>query len=275
MDALNHEHQPPGEHDAPIPGAGDEGLKTGTSKDGKNIASQECQCKTLFDLDVFRRFVHPEEIIEVRAMAVDGKKGMVLSGYFDEHEALCKAVKELDKKKHGGIYFTLQVIDPRLIARAYNRLKLGDLTTSDKDVLFYRWLPIDLDPVRPSGVSSSDSELREALRLQGPVTEWIMGEFNLPAPIHAMSGNGGHLLFHLPDWPSNAESKVIIKGMLEEVSSRFSTDKVAIDTTVFNPARIWKLYGTTARKGDEIPANQYREARPHRMSFIDDLGGLS
>ncbi len=275
MDAFNHEHQPPGEPGAPLPGAGDEGLDAGITKDDENIASQNRQCKTLFDLNVFRLFVHPGEIVEVRAMAVDGKKGMVLSGYFDDHEAFCKAAKEVDRKQHGGIYFTLQVIDPRLIARANNRLKIGDLTTSDKDVLFYRWLPIDLDPVRPAGIPSSDSELQAAMDLRNPVTAWITRELGFADPIKAMSGNGGHLLFKLPDWPANPENKDIIKGILEDSSKRFSTDKVKIDTSVFNPARIWKLYGTTARKGDEIPANQYREARPHRLAYIDDLGGLS
>ncbi len=229
---------------------------------------------TLLDGDVYKLFIHPGEIIEVRIMGVDGKKSMVLSGYFDDHEVFARAVREADKRKHGGIYFTLQVIDPRLIARAYNRLKSGDLTTSDKDVLFYRWLPIDLDPVRPAGISASDNELKEAMDLREPVSQWIIEEIGLPAPIKAMSGNGGHLLFTLPDWPVNDKTRDTIKGLLQDVSIRFSTDKVKIDTTVFNPARIWKLYGTTARKGDAVPANQYREARPHRMAYIDDLGGV-
>ena len=48
-----------------------------------------------------------------------------------------------------------------------------------------------------------------------------------------------------------------------------------IDTTVFNPARIWKLYGTTARKGDPVPAGPSREARPHRMAYIDsEIDGI-
>lgn len=238
---------------------------------GTNALLSKPVYKSLLDADVFSVFVRPSEIVEVRHF--DGKR--IFSGYFDDHVAFIGAVKETDRKQHSGIYFTLQVIDPRLIARANNRLKPSDLTTSDKDVLFYRWLPIDLDPVRPSGVSSSDSELKAALDLRDPVTAWIMQEFELPSPIRAMSGNGGHLLFRLPDWPANAESKVIINGMLKEISSRFSTPQVAIDTTVYNPARIWKLYGTTARKGDEIPASSHREARPHRMSYIDDLGGAA
>ena len=42
----------------------------------------------------------------------------------------------------------------------------------------------------------------------------------------------------------------------------FSDDKVHVDKTTFNPARIVKLYGTKACKGDSI------EERPHRWSNI-------
>jgi hypothetical protein len=228
--------------------------------------------KTLFDPDAFGIFVRPGEVVEVRAMGINGKKGMILSGYFDDHAAFINAVQDVDKKQCAGVYFTLQVIDPRLIARAYNRMKQSDLTTSDRDVLYYRWLPIDLDPVRPAGVPSSDSKLRAALDLREPVKKWVMQDLGFSSPIEAMSGNGGHLLFRLPDIPVNDENKNMIKGILEDISSRFSTPQVSIDTKVFNPSRIWKLYGTTARKGDAIPANSYREARPHRMAYIDNLG---
>lgn len=227
------------------------------------------ETKTLLDEDVFRLFFKPGEIVEIRCF--EGK--IVSSGYFDDHGAFCQCVRELEKKQHTGMYFTPQVIDPRLIARSYNRIKQREPTTSDKDVLFYRWFPVDLDPVRPSGISSSDSELRAALELREPVKDWIMREYGFSHPIEAMSGNGGHLLFMLPDWPVNDQNKNIFKLMLEEVSKTFSTERVKIDTSVFNPSRIWKLYGTTARKGDEIPANQFRGARPHRRAYIDNMGG--
>jgi hypothetical protein len=236
--------------------------------------------KTLFDPEVFPIFVKLGEVVEVRILKALGKseawgneyaRGTV-SGYFDDFEAFCRAVKEADKALHGGIYFTLQGIDSRLIARSFNRLKPSDLMTSDNNVRFYRWLPVDLDPERPAGISSSDRELKAALELRDIVAEWIIKEMSFPQPIRAMSGNGGHLLFRLPDLPVNDENKQFIKGTLEGLSERFSSDKVSLDRTSFNPARIWKLYGTAARKGDEVPAGPDREARPYRVSYIDDLG---
>jgi len=232
---------------------------------------------TLCNRIVYDIFYNPGEILEVRIPhaegVVDGKKIKgALSGYSDNFESLCLMSKIIEGLNHDGAYFTLQVIDPRLQGRANNRFKVAGLTTSDSNALFYRFLPLDCDPVRPSGVSSSDSELNEALALRDTVSEWIMENFHFPRPIKAMSGNGGHALFRLPDLPVNEENKAFIKNILEGLARKFNTDKVTIDTSVFNPARIWKLYGTTAQKGDELPANQYREARPHRMAYIEDLG---
>jgi hypothetical protein len=224
---------------------------------------------TLFDRHVFETFVKPGEVVEVRILKA--ARGTV-SGYFDDHGTFCKAIQLADKVVHGGIYFTLQVIDPRLIGRAFNRLKPSDLTTSDNNVLAYRWLPIDLDPVRPAAISSSDAELAQALRLRDLVAEWCMKELAFPRPIRAVSGNGAHLLFRLPDLAVSDESKQFIKSTLEVFAARFNTDNVHVDTATFNPSRIWKLYGTTARKGDEVPAGPTRAAQPHRMAYIDDLG---
>ncbi|HVN97149.1 MAG TPA: hypothetical protein VMT62_12025 [Syntrophorhabdaceae bacterium] len=234
--------------------------------------------RTLFEKPIFDTFFNPGEVVEIRVPHFKGRingenvRGAI-SGYFDDHGAFCEAAKTLDGQSHDGIYFTLQVIDRRLLARAFNRMKAGILTTSDNNVLAYRRLPIDLDPVRPSGISSSDTELKEALDLRETVSCWIADNLPFPKPVKAMSGNGGHLLYGLPDLPVNKENQDFIKNTLEGLAQRFNTDKVKIDTTVFNPARIWKLYGTKACKGDELPANQHRDGRPHRMAYIEDLGG--
>jgi hypothetical protein len=130
--------------------------------------------------------------------------------------------------------------------------------TSDQDVIARKWLPIDLDPVRPSGISSTDQEhenaimrayeLRGALRADG-----------FPDPIVADSGNGGHLLY-LIDLPANDDG--LIKRCLQALAYRFDDEAVRVDQSVSNPARIWKLYDTFSRKGDSVPN------RPHRMARI-------
>ena len=66
-----------------------------------------------------------------------------------------------------GIYFTLNAVDPRLLARRHNRLKQlkkdKDPTTADKDITARRLLFVEVDPDRPSGICSTDGEKAEAV----------------------------------------------------------------------------------------------------------------
>ena len=108
---------------------------------------------TLLEKEIWSLFIKSGEVVEVRILkafgnspAWEGYSKGTISGYFDDHEAFCKAVQTADKTIHGGIYFTLHVIDPRLIGRAFNRLKAAEATTSDQNVIAYRWLPVDIDP---------------------------------------------------------------------------------------------------------------------------------
>ena len=254
-----------------------------TSTENINSKIEQTPKFNLLQEDVFKLFVKDNEVVEVRILKVWGNspawkgfaKGTV-SGYFDNFNSFKEAVSKAIHSQQNNIYFTLQVIDPRLIGRAYNKLKPTDLTTSDNNVLYYRWIPIDIDPERPSGISSSDSELKKAIELRDTIRDWIVDTTEYPAPITAISGNGAHILIRLPqDLPVNDDSKETIRSFLEMVDAEFSTDNVKVDTTVYNPARIWKLYGSKAMKGDEVPGNQHREALVYRESYIDDLGGVN
>ena len=259
------------------PGAANTGSSEKTLSNYNNITTYN-----LLQENVANLFVKPGEVIEIRILNARGKSPAwngfasgTVSGYFDNFTSFNNAASKAIQSQQSNVYFTLQVIDPRLIGRSYNKLKPTSLTTSDNNVLYYRWIPIDIDPIRPSGVSSSDSELASAMEIRDVICEWIADTTNYATPIKAMSGNGGHLLIRLPeDIPANDDSKEEIRRFLEIVSQQFSTPEVDIDTTVFNPARIWKLYGSKAMKGDEVPGNKYREALIHRESYIDDLGGL-
>ena len=233
---------------------------------------------TFYDEAVWNLFHKSGKVVEIRILGASGTMvgksvyRKTLSGYFDNHPDFCRALQAIEKLEYHGTYFTLQVIDPRLIGRAFNRLKISDLTTADDNVLAYRWLPLDFDPVRPSGISSSDKELQESLELRERVVPIVRERYGFSSPVLAMSGNGCHALFRLPSWPADQEHRDIVKGLLKGISDEFSTDTVNIDHSVWNPARIWKLYGTTARKGDPVPAGEYREARSHRESYIESLG---
>jgi len=200
------------------------------------------------------------DVIEVR-IPKTGRYG-VISGYFDDFDKLASALHGADSRyRPAGIYYTINPCLPALLGRACNRLKeRAEITTADPDIVLRRWLPIDLDPVRPAGISSSDEEHEAAIERARLIRSELASE-GWGAPILADSGNGGHLMYPL-DLPNTAESLQTVMGLLAQLSKRFSDDRVKVDTTSGNAARIWKAYGTVARKGDSIPG------RPHRMSRI-------
>src|SRR5262249_11210167 len=144
-----------------------------------------------------------------------------------------------------------------------NRVRVvgEDETTNDNNILCRRWLPIDADPRRPSGISSTDAEKAKALEVVLAIRYYLNG-LGWPAPILADSGNGYHLLYRL-DLPVNDGG--LVERTLKALAVRFDTDAVALDQKVFNPARIWKLYGTTSCKGDST------SDRPHRQSRIVEV----
>lgn len=205
--------------------------------------------------------ISPGQVVEVRALTDQ----FIHSGYFNDRDELARQVAALDTDPGvQGIYFTLNEVNPALLSRRANRIKMRlgkkDATTSDADILRRQWLPIDIDPVRPSGVSSSDEEHGLALDKAGTIAAWL-GEMGFPDPVMADSGNGAHLLYRI-DLPNDEASSALVKRCLEILDAMFSDRLVAVDTANFNAARIWKLYGTVSRKGDNTPD------RPHRQSRI-------
>ncbi|MFA5213599.1 MAG: hypothetical protein WC406_09715, partial [Methanoregula sp.] len=196
-----------------------------------------------------RMLAAPGQVTEVRAITDDG----IASGYFDSAEALAAKVDPLDAIPGvQGIYITLNPVDPALFSRRANRIKMRlgvkDATTADSDILRRRWLPIDIDPVRPSGVSSTDAEHAAALDTARRVAAFL-AEQGFPAPILADSGNGAHLLYRI-DLPNDDASKVLVKRCLEILDTICGDRTATVDTANYNAARIWKLYGTMSRKGD-------------------------
>jgi hypothetical protein len=205
-------------------------------------------------------------IVELRALTDHS----VHSGYFDNLGTLAEKAANLDTLPEvAGIYVTVNTVDPALLSRRANRVKMNlgrkDPTTSDTDVLHRRWLPVDLDPVRPSGVSSTDSEHAGALSCAERIRTWL-AEQGFPDPVVADSGNGAHLLYRI-DLPNDDASADLVKGCLTVLDLLFSDGTVAVDSANFNAARIWKLYGTTSKKGDNTPA------RPHRQACLVSVPG--
>lgn len=201
------------------------------------------------------------DVVEVR---IPKTHAGVVAGYFDNFSTMAGAICQADAKyRAGGVYYVLNKVNPVLLGRAYNRLmEHAQHTTSDNNILVRRWFPVDLDPVRPAGISSSAEEHAAAIHRARTIAADMEKEWD--RPIIADSGNGAHLLYRI-DLANNQEALAFVTGALAELDRRYSDDAVKVDVTSANAARIWKAYGTVARKGDSIPG------RPHRLSRIMEV----
>lgn len=197
------------------------------------------------------------ELFEVRIMG--GRQP--ISGYFREADTLIKAFQTVDLR-NTNVYITLNKPMDALYSRQQaDRFLSVKNTTSDKEIEVLNWLFVDLDPVRPSGISSTDEELKASMELAQKVYVYLKG-VGFEEPVKAFSGNGYHLLYRI-GLASTETNEKLVKGCLKALSAMFSTDAVKVDTANFNPSRICKLYGTMAQKGSNT------ESRPHRMAKID------
>lgn len=200
----------------------------------------------------------PGAVFEVRVIGTAKKD--IMSGYFRDAETLLKDLDNIDLRQK-NVYITLGKVKDECFARAQSEHFLkSPQTTSDTEIERYRWLFVDLDPVRAAGISSSDEELATAKKLSEAVQEYMLG-LGFSEPVRAMSGNGYHLLYRI-DVKNDVTGHALIEKCLKVLSTLFNTEKVKIDTTNANPSRICKLHGTMAQKGRNT------KARPHRMSNI-------
>lgn len=223
------------------------------------------------------RWIDPEEIRrainllkpnnEIYECRIINRYGKILSGYFRGSDKLIEALAR-QNLEGCNVYFTLQKLHEGVEARLqWERLMdPGKLpTTADNNVIAYKYLPVDVDPVRPAGISSSAEELKAAERVRQAVLDY-MTENGYTSRIEAFSGNGYHILFRLPEEvQKSGDAAWHTKNALSWLNDMCSTKAAHVDLTNYNPARIFKLYGTLAQKGRNTAD------RPHRMARIEKV----
>lgn len=195
------------------------------------------------------------DVTEVRLLGKSKSKQM--SGYFKTADGLLAAL--VSQPEGYGIYSPINSIK----TACYSRLQCeqiipSDTTTSDNDIDGRRWILIDLDPKRPSGTNSTDSEKAVAYNTLKRIATFLRDQ-GFSNPVYADSANGYHIYYrvNLANTPDNTE---LIKNFLNVLDMFFGDDAVDIDTSVYNASRISKIIGTSSNKGTSTAE------RPRRMS---------
>lgn len=188
-----------------------------------------------------------------------------LAGWYDDPSALV-----VDAARLKGIsgYVTVNPVRRDLLARSYNRLAVirkgaggTGATTRDEDIACLRWVFVDIDPVRPADISSTDAELAAAIDRR----DLILSENPdiLDSAFWGRSGNGCWVLIRLPDLANDDRHRAMVARYLGGLAARYSDERVKIDPTTKNPSRIMACVGTLKCKGSNVPD------RPHRLATID------
>lgn len=207
--------------------------------------------------DVFK---DNKELVEIRILDPETKRSY--SGYFTDIETILKEIKRYEKC---NLYFTLNVIDPACYSREqHDKISTRPKsTTSDNEILARKWCLVDVDCEKPSDTNSTDEEKELAKEVVNNVYKFLRDE-GFEQPVICDSANGFHLLYKQA-MISNAQNTETMKNFLKVLDMYFSTDKVKIDCSTFNPSRICKLYGVISRKGADTKERPQRESKIHRV----------
>lgn len=207
--------------------------------------------------DVFK---DNNELVEIRILDPETKRSY--SGYFTDIETILKEIQRYEKC---NLYFTLNVIDPACYSREqHDRISVRPKsTTSDNEIIARKWCLIDIDCEKPSDTNSTDEEKELAKQVVNNVYKFLRDE-GFEAPVVCDSANGFHLLYKQA-MISNTQNTETMKNFLKVLDMYFSTDKVKIDCSTFNPSRICKLYGVISRKGADTKERPQRESKILRV----------
>ncbi|MCP4127756.1 MAG: hypothetical protein GY753_11915 [Gammaproteobacteria bacterium] len=254
-----------------------------------NPERQSALSNILASLAFMHPDIGPDHVVELAVQGCAGKSPLwdgfkkgdrgLVSGWYSNAGALANKAVDLgegwpdyqtgETLKPSSIYVTMNAVSPDLLGLSDNRILVQKNRTKDEHVSLYTNIFIDIDPKRLAGISSTEAEKQAAQIIVEQVKAFGKDELGWPDPMYADSGNGYHLVYK-SFFNNNLENAKLLSELLSRLNRKFCTEPVFIDskqiqinvdTQVFNPARLIKLHGTWARKGEPIPA------RPHRQSW--------
>lgn len=192
----------------------------------------------------------PGDALEGRALFATSKKPTCAT--FADVAAAAAWATAMNGRETRGVYFTLNPIRPEMVGTRASATKA--------DIVRRRWLPVDVDPVRPANTNATNGE-KAAAWAQAHLVREILEGIGLRGLILSDSGNGWHPCYPL-DLPADDASERLVQETLQHLAGIADTAEAKVDTSVFDACRIWKVPGTLVRKGTAT------EERPHRWARV-------
>jgi hypothetical protein len=211
------------------------------------------------ETEKFLKFVFESgSIVELRLAMGDGMR----SSRYNDMGAMARDAVDMSAAV-GATYYGLNPLMPSAtrIGGELNKLnssKWKRRSAGNRDIAHRNLYLIDIDPVRESGVCSTEEERAEAFAVADQVQAYLTSN-GWPDPIRVDSGNGIHLYYRGDR--CNADSRAW-EHALKYLADMFNTLEAGVDTTVGNASRISRLPGTWNHKGENTPE------RPHRMAHV-------
>lgn len=203
----------------------------------------------------------PNRLIEIRMF--NASKNGASVGFFTDSSKAIDAIKKYGKGNN--VCFGLNPRSTDLL-HIYepNTLILGGNGATDADIRTIDKCFIDIDTRRSlKKCSSSEEEIKFSLQAK-EICLAELKKMGIKTYFDGFSGNGHHIIFDIGEqndssyWNKNTSPLYRLLKHLSGLCSQYAD----VDTTVFNPSRVVKLYGTPAIKGRST------FERPHRLSYF-------
>ncbi len=234
-----------------------------------------------------KTFYRPGDVVEVRAIRLDGGKPITSIGRYPFGAQIVKVLEDFDRDPAAfNLYLVLNpvTLPPRPLCGSA-------LAANMQQISRRRWFLLDADPRRDyirnedgqpvefpeldaQGRSildeygkprvkyrrhkvANDEEWNVALAVMLRVRDYLLDQ-GFPQVLLASSGNGVHILVFC-DLPNDAPSKRLIEGVQARVRELFTCAEVDVQT-FSDSNRLTRAYGSLNRKGVEAPNRSYRRS---------------
>jgi hypothetical protein len=188
-------------------------------------------------------------LIEVRCQHPATSKW--LNGTFDDVDTLIRCIRPIE-----GTHNVFNTLNHPWSRVATNTLRPCTSGLKDADMARVTRIPFDIDPARPANMPATDDEVACAL-VTAKALWAFMHANDWPEPLRAMSGNGYHLQYRVK-LDNSDETREQLATIYTGLAAMFTGEQSIFDTTVRNPSRILRLYGTFNSKGIETAERYHR-----------------